>query len=110
KLKITDPVSKYVPDSPPAWEKITLHHLLSHTAAVPNYTAFDDYRPTMPLPTTPLDLVKRFRDRPLDFEPGSKFSYSNSGYSTLGYVIEKASGQTYEKFVQENIFDTLGLR
>jgi len=54
--------------------------------------------------------VARFRDKPLDFQPGEKMSYSNSGYVLLGYLIEKISGQSYEKFVQENIFTPLGMK
>jgi CubicO group peptidase (beta-lactamase class C family) len=54
--------------------------------------------------------VKRFRDKPLDFQPGEKWSYSNSGYVLLGYLIEKISGESYERFVQENIFTPLGMK
>ena len=62
------------------------------------------------LPPRPSELVARFRDKPLDFEPGEKWSYSNSGYVLLGYLIEKISGESYEKFVQENIFTPLGMK
>ena len=59
--------------------------------------------------TNPTELVARFRDKPLDFEPGTKFNYSNSGYVLLGYLIEKISGQTYADFLQQNIFTPLGM-
>ncbi len=109
KLNVEDPVSKYVPDAPAAWKNITLFNLLTHTSGIPNFTSFPDYGPTEWKDTTPAELVARFRDKPLDFEPGTKFSYSNSGYIVLGYILEKVSGQTYAEFLQKNIFTPLGM-
>src|ERR1700675_4716557 len=110
KLKTDDLVKKYMPDAPAAWDKITIFHLLTHTSGIPNFTGFAEYGPTESLPTTPEKLVARFRDRPLDFQPGEKWSYSNSGYVLLGYLLEKVSGETYEKFLQANIFGPLGMK
>src|SRR5579872_7096747 len=98
KLKIEDPIKKYLPDAPAAWDKITFFHLLTHTSGIPSFTSFPDYRSTEAAPTTPEKLVARFRDKPLDFEPGEKWSYSNSGYVLLGYLIEQISGQSYKDF------------
>lgn len=109
KLKVEDPVSKYVSDAPPAWEKITIFDLLTHTSGIPNFTNFPDYGPTESKDTTPQELVARFRDKPLEFPPATKFSYSNSGYILLGYILEKVSGQTYADFLQKNIFTPLGM-
>jgi CubicO group peptidase (beta-lactamase class C family) len=109
KLKVDDPVSKYMPDAPAAWEKITIYNLLTHTSGIPSFTSFPDYHSTEWKDTNPGELVARFRDKPLDFEPGSKFSYSNSGYVLLGYLLEKVSGQTYGDFLQQNIFTPLGM-
>ena len=110
KLKIEDPVKKYLPDAPAAWEKITIFNLLTHTSGIPNFTSFPDYSSTEAIHTTPEKLVARFRDKPLDFQPGEKWSYSNSGYVLLGYLIEKISGQSYAEFVQQNIFQPLGMK
>jgi CubicO group peptidase (beta-lactamase class C family) len=110
KLNIDDPVSKYMPDAPAAWSKITIYNLLTHTSGIPSFTGFPDYRTTEWKDTTPADLVARFRDKPLEFEPGAKFNYSNSGYVLLGYLIEKVSGQTYADFLQQNIFTPLGMK
>jgi CubicO group peptidase (beta-lactamase class C family) len=110
KLKVTDPVKKYVQDAPGAWDKITIFNLLTHTSGIPNFTSFPDYESQEPFATTPEKLVTRFRDKPLDFQPGEKMSYSNSGYVLLGYLIEKIGGQDYEKFVQENIFTPLAMK
>jgi CubicO group peptidase (beta-lactamase class C family) len=110
KLNVNDPVKKYLPDAPAAWDKITIFHLLTHTSGIPNFTGFSDYAKLEPFATTAEKLVARFRDKPLDFEPGEKWSYSNSGYVLLTYLIEKISGGSYEKFVQGNIFTPLGMK
>ena len=110
KLKTSDPVKKYMPDAPAAWDKITLFHVLTHTSGIPDFTSFPEYRKLEPFATTPAEVVAHFRDKPLDFQPGDKWSYSNSGYLLLGYLIEKITGGTYEKFVRENIFAPLGMK
>ena len=110
KLKVDDPVKKYMPDAPAAWDKVTIFNLLTHTSGIPSFTGFLDYASTEATATTPEKLVLRFRDKPLEFQPGEKMNYSNSGYVLLGYLIEKISGQTYSEFVQENIFKPLGMQ
>jgi CubicO group peptidase (beta-lactamase class C family) len=110
KLKVEDPVSKYVPGAPAAWKKVTIHHLLTHTSGIPSFTSFPDYIKTMTLPSPAAETVKRFRDKPLEFEPGSQFRYSNSGYVLLGYLIEKITGQSYEELVGKWIFGPLGMK
>src|SRR6201999_3234772 len=72
KLKIEDPVKKYMPDAPAAWDKITIYNLLTHTSGIPSFTGFPDYHSTEATPVTPEQLVARFRDKPLEFQPGEK--------------------------------------
>ena len=105
KLKLDAKVTDYLPDYPKATgDKITVHHLLTHTSGIPNYTNFPKFFETTSRdPYTPEAFVKKFADMPLDFEPGSKFSYSNSGYFLLGVLIEKASGKSYADMLKENI-------
>jgi len=110
KLKVEDPVKKYMPDAPAAWDKVTIFNLLTHTSGIPSFTGFPDYHSTEAIATTPELLVARFRDKPLEFQPGEKWNYSNSGYVLLGYLIEKISQQSYRQFVQENIFNPLGMK
>jgi CubicO group peptidase (beta-lactamase class C family) len=110
KLSVTDPVKKYLPDAPAAWDKITIFNLLTHTSGIPNFTGFPDYAKLEPFSTTAEQLVARFRDKPLDFEPGTSWSYSNSGFVLLSYLIEKISGTKYETFVRDNIFTPLGMK
>jgi len=110
KLKTSDPVGKYMPDAPAAWSGITIFHLLTHTSGIPNFTSFPEYRQLERFDTPVRDVVAKFRDRPLDFAPGEKMLYSNSGYVVLGYLVEKISGQDYDSFVQQNIFTPLGMK
>jgi len=111
KLKLDVPITTYIPDYPKdKGDKITIHHLLTHTSGIPNYTSLPTLNDFMRDPITPLDLVKIFWDLPLDFEPGEKFSYSNSGYIVLGYIIEKVTGESYEDVLKEKIFEPLGMK
>jgi len=110
KLNVEDPVKKYMADAPAAWDKVTIYHLLTHTSGIPSFTSFPEYAKWEPFAATPAEEVARFRDKPLDFAPGEKWSYSNSGYVLLGYLIEKITGGSYEKFVRENIFTPLGMK
>lgn len=110
KLKVEDPVKKYMPDAPAAWDKVTIFHLLTHTSGIPSFTSFPEYRSKEAETMTPQQLVDWFKDKPLEFEPGTKWNYSNSGYVLLGYLIEKISGQSYADFVQQNIFTPLGMK
>jgi CubicO group peptidase (beta-lactamase class C family) len=107
KLSVQDSICKYVAPCPEAWQPVTIHQLLSHTAGVPNFTSFTEYARTMREPTTAEATIGRFRDRPLDFKPGENYQYSNSGYVLLGHVVEKVSGKSYESFLRENIFEPL---
>jgi CubicO group peptidase (beta-lactamase class C family) len=110
KLKIDDPVSKYYTDAPPAWAKVTIKHLLTHTSGIPTYTALPDFfAREARLPHTPEELIKLTRDRPLDFDPGTKYAYDNSGYILLGWIVEKVSGQSYADYLQQHIFGPLGM-
>jgi CubicO group peptidase (beta-lactamase class C family) len=110
KLRVEDPVKKHMPDAPAAWDKVTIFNLLTHTSGIPSFTGFPDYQSTEATATTPEQLVARFRDKPLEFQPGEKWNYSNSGYVLLGYSIEKISHQSYSQFVQENMFNPLGMQ
>ena len=110
KLKLEDPVGKYVDDAPTAWKGVTIHHLLTHTGGVPSYTDDPAYMKKMMMPETVKTMIARFRDKPLDFKPGEKFHYSNSGYFLLGAVIEKLAGKSYEAFLKEAIFDPLEMK
>jgi CubicO group peptidase (beta-lactamase class C family) len=109
KLKLDVPISTYLPDYPKKnGDIITLHHLLTHTSGIPNVTSFPAYdTEVMQSYHSPAQLVKLSSDSTLEFKPGEKFAYSNSGYMLLGYIIEKLTGKTYRQLLQENIFTPL---
>ncbi|WP_312599448.1 serine hydrolase [Brevundimonas sp.] len=109
KLDLDAPIKTWLPDAPAAWDAVTPRHLLSHTAGLPNFTAFPDYQDLKTRPATLEQLIARFRDRPLDFAPGSRFAYSNSGYVLLSAIVEAAGGQTYADFVTDHLFQPLGM-
>jgi CubicO group peptidase (beta-lactamase class C family) len=109
KIDLDAPIKTWLPQAPAAWDAVTTRHLLSHTAGIPNFTAFDDYEALKTQPATTVELIARFSDRPLDFAPGARFAYSNSGYILLSAIIEAASGQTYADFVTANLFAPLGM-
>ena len=110
KLKLDDPSGKYVEDAPKTWEKVTIHHLLTHTSGIFDITSDPDFEKLMSRPETLRSLIARFRDKPVAFAPGERFAYCNSGYILLGAVIEKTSGMSYEAFLNKSIFGPLGLK
>lgn len=108
KLSVNDPVSKYIPDYP-LGDKITIHNLLTHTSGIKDFTKMKSLRDISQKEITPKMMVDFFKNEPVDFAPGEKFDYNNSGYVLLGYIIELVSGEEYEEFIQKNIFDKAGM-
>jgi CubicO group peptidase (beta-lactamase class C family) len=110
KLSVQDSVCKYIENCPQGWQPVTIHNLLTHTSGIPNVTSFPDFRKIKMFPSSPLENISIFKDKPLEFTPGEKFNYSNSGYILLGYIVERASGRPYADFLRENIFKPLGMK
>jgi CubicO group peptidase (beta-lactamase class C family) len=109
KIRLDDSVKVYLSDAPASWDNVTVFRLLTHTSGIPDYTRLPNFKSLEPFPATPEQIVSWFRDKPLDFQPGERISYSNSGYILLGSLIEKVSGRSYGDFVAENIFKPLGM-
>jgi len=115
-LNLQQTVSSYLPEYPKEnGERITLHHLLTHSSGIPNNHGPSKPRKDIPGMTIPdnyaaQDLVDAFSALPLEFTPGAKFSYCNAGYSLLGLIIERVTGKAYEAALKERIFDPLGMK
>jgi CubicO group peptidase (beta-lactamase class C family) len=108
KLKSDAPISTYLPDYPKKnGDAITIHHLLTHTSGIPDFTSFSNYREIMREPYRPGEIVSLFADSALQFKPGERFEYSNSGYILLGVIIEKVTGKSYEQVLKDNILTPL---
>jgi D-alanyl-D-alanine carboxypeptidase len=107
KLSVDDKISRYLKGTPESWTNITLRHLLTHTSGLKNYTGLDGFELTRHL--TQAQFIRRMRREPLDFPPGAAWSYSNTGFSLLGYVIENVSGQGYWQFMRDRLFGPLGM-
>jgi CubicO group peptidase (beta-lactamase class C family) len=109
KLAFDDTAARFVPGSHPEWKKVRVRHLLNHTSGIPSFTGFPEYR-DFKLKTRKADeVVALFKGKPLAFEPGSRFRYSNSGYFLLGYIVEKVSGRSYTAYLKDRILQPLGL-
>lgn len=111
-LDVDGTVSTYLPYfREDLGSRLTLHHLLTHTSGLPNYTARPDFMSKVARnPVKVEDFVKEHCSGDLEFEPGSEFSYSNSGYFILGAIIEAVAGQSYVAAVQSKILEPLGMR
>jgi len=109
KLELDAPIITYLPDYPkPNGEKITIHHLLTHSAGIPDYTTFPNFFNELSRDLNiPEEFINVFADSALQFTPGENFAYSNSGYFLLGVIIEKVTGKSYEQVLQENILTPL---
>src|SRR5262245_43509683 len=109
KLGLQDPITKHLPDYPMHSQTITIEHLLTHTSGIRSYTGMPSFWKTMALDAPVSDMIDTFKDEPLEFDPGSKWRYNNSGYFLLGAIIEKVAGKSYADFVKESIFSPLGM-
>jgi CubicO group peptidase (beta-lactamase class C family) len=110
KLSVQDRLQKYLPDYPNG-DKITIRHLLTHTSGIPDYLQDKTFQSIDQTKEIKLEqMIGFFRDKPLDFEPGTKFRYSNSGYTLLGFIIEQITGKKYGIALQEMIFQPLKMQ
>jgi D-alanyl-D-alanine carboxypeptidase len=109
KLKLDDPVGKYVPGLTRG-DEVTIRQILSHTAGYQDYWPEDYLMKPMEQPTTAQEILDRWAKKPLDFEPGTQWQYSNTNYVIAGLIVEKVSGQKLMEFLGEHIFHPLNMR
>lgn len=109
KLSLSDKLSKYIPDYKDG-NRVTIHNLLTHSSGIYNFTNLPELYKMKPEEATLKNVIALFKNKPLNFTPGTKFEYSNSGYVLLTYIIEKVSGISYDKYLDKNIFKPLGMK
>lgn len=110
KLGLDDPICRHLDDCPAAWQPVTVRHLLAHTSGITNITGLPDWDERIGrIPDTSRGLLRHVRDLPLQFEPGSRFRYSNTGFHLLGLMIEKHSGLPYGRYLAQEFFTPLGM-
>jgi len=110
KLDLQDDITKYIKDYPTRGHTITIEHLLTHTSGIKSYTDMEEWDAEIRKKDfTPAELVDFFKDKPMDFAPGEEWKYNNSGYFLLGYIIELLTGDSYAHYLEENIFQPLGM-
>ncbi|MEQ1765091.1 MAG: serine hydrolase domain-containing protein, partial [Pyrinomonadaceae bacterium] len=107
KVLLDEKISKYLPNTPETWKDVSVRHLLTHTSGVKSYSSLDGF--SLSERMTINDFIKKLSPHPLEFTPGEKNIYSNSGFNLLAYIIETQSGKKYMDFMRERIFIPLGM-
>jgi CubicO group peptidase (beta-lactamase class C family) len=112
KIKLDAKISDYLPDyRKDIGQKVTIHQLLTHTSGIPSYTGQPGFVDNVSRNPYKVDeFVKKYASGDLEFEPGSKYAYNNSGYFLLGAIIEHVTGKPYEQVLKEKIFDPAGMK
>ncbi|HLK61479.1 MAG TPA: serine hydrolase domain-containing protein, partial [Chthonomonadaceae bacterium] len=109
KLGLDDKIRAFLSDLPAAWSEVTVRNLLTHTSGIKNYTDIPDITKRWRNDYTHEEIIKLVSGDPLEFAPGEKWAYSNTGYFLLGMILEKVSGKPYGAFLEERIFKPLGM-
>jgi CubicO group peptidase (beta-lactamase class C family) len=110
KLSLSDTIQQYIPDFPAKGHPITIEHLLTHTSGIRDYLQIEYSGINMERwDFSPKQLIDSFKTKPIEFEPGTRFAYSNSGYYLLGYIIEKISGKQYQQYIEDYLLKPLGM-
>ncbi|HSF48440.1 MAG TPA: serine hydrolase domain-containing protein, partial [Burkholderiales bacterium] len=112
KIKLEGKLTDYLPDyRKDTGDRITIHQLLNHTSGIPSYTGLPNFSQEISRnPYNVSDFVKKYASGDLEFEPGTKFKYNNSGYFLLGAIVERVTGKPYEQALKERILDPLGMK
>ncbi|MGB8953008.1 MAG: serine hydrolase [Candidatus Aminicenantales bacterium] len=110
KLSLQDDILKFLPDYPTQGKTITVEHLLTHTSGIQSYTDLPEWLPLIRKDMSLKELIDLFKNKSMQFSPGDRWKYNNSGYILLGAIIEKVSGESYEAFLQNHIFEPLGMK
>lgn len=111
KIQLERPIRDYVAEVPAAWSKVTVAQCLAHTGGLPNFSASPEFEAGVDRSLRPTQVLETYvRDLPLEFEPGSRWAYSNTGYLLLGMALERTTGQDFATLIRDRIARPLGLR
>jgi CubicO group peptidase (beta-lactamase class C family) len=109
RIGLGDEITKFLPGYPTHGKKITIEHLLTHTSGIQDVTEMPSFPSTMRTDVTPQEIIDRFKNEPMTFDPGTKWQYDNSGYVLLGAILEKVSGESYGDYLLKHVFPPAGL-
>jgi D-alanyl-D-alanine carboxypeptidase len=109
KIHLSDDITRFLPDYPTHGKTITIAHLLTHTSGIQDYSEMPTFLSSRRQDVTPQELVDRFKNQPMDFDPGTRWKYDNSGYILLGEILEKVSGEPYAGYVRKHLLSPAGL-
>ena len=108
-ISLQDDITKYIENYPTHGHEITIYHLLTHTSGIKSYTSMKEWQDKWRKDFKPKEMIDLFKNEPMNFAPGEKFSYNNSAFFMLGYIIKKVSGMPYPEFLEKKIFQPLGM-
>ncbi len=115
RLRLEDTICTYIHDCPAAWQPVQIIHLMRNSSGIPDYESHlglgsEKYLVFMAEPNSSARIVENAKKLPLNFKPGEKFEYSNTGYIVLSYVVQKAAGEAFESFVEKNLLKPAGMK
>lgn len=110
KIVLDEPIPTYLPDLPEAWKGVTVRHLLTHTSGIPSYTEAGDFLQLARTEHKPEEIVAMVSAQSLDFSPGERWAYCNTGYYLLGLIVEKVAGAPFARVLSERVLEPLDLK
>ncbi|MHC3126705.1 beta-lactamase [Brevundimonas sp. GN22] len=110
KLSVNDPVCNWIQPCPPRWADVRIHHLISHTSGIPDLMAQANWGNVRVTPHTPEQLLANASRYGLQFQPGEKVRYNNVGFNLASYIVSRASGMSFEDYIEREFFAPLGMK
>jgi CubicO group peptidase (beta-lactamase class C family) len=110
KIDLDAPIETYLSDLPEAWKRVTVRHLLTHTSGIPSYTGVGDFVKMARTEYRPPQILALVAEKPMEFQPGEKWAYCNTGYYLLGLIVEKVAGAPFARVLSERVLEPLEMR